>query len=276
MLPESSSEHTACSVGSYLRKCRESRGITVEDASRVTRIGKNYLSALEEDRFESLPNPAYVKGFLRAYGIFLGLSGDEVVAMYERSLSPAIPETSEYKGMLNSGIDERAGSPRQGLWIVPLLLLILVLIAAYIVRVKGTGPAKTPAAPSAVPAPVGPPPVQQPRSSAALSAGPTVDRLDKATSDLAPAGAESQPEGIVLKLKINQDSSLNVTIDDMISQQYDLKAGDLIEWKADKVITLEMGNAGGIEAELNGKPLKPFGEPDKAAHIVLKADTLPR
>ena len=62
----------------------------------------------------------------------------------------------------------------------------------------------------------------------------------------------------------------------MISQQYDLKAGDLIEWKADKVITLEMGNAGGIEAELNGKPLKPFGEPGKTAHIVLKADTLSR
>jgi hypothetical protein len=58
----------------------------------------------------------------------------------------------------------------------------------------------------------------------------------------------------------------------MISQQYDLKAGDLIEWKADKVITLEVGNAGGIEAEFNGKPLKPFGQPGKSAHVVLKAD----
>lgn len=271
-MPESSSEHTACSVGSYLRECRESRGITLEDASLVTRIGKNYLSALEDDRFETLPNPAYVKGFLRAYGIYLGLSGDEVVAMYERALSPSIPETSE----VNFGADERTGMPRQGLWVVPLILLILVLIAAYIVRVKGTGTAKTPAAPSAMLVPAGPAPVQQPRSSAALSVDSTAASVDKAASDLASAGAETQPEGIVLKLKINQDSSLNVTIDDMISQQYDLKAGDLIEWKADKVITLEMGNAGGIEAELNGKPLKPFGEPGKAAHIVLKADTLSR
>jgi cytoskeletal protein RodZ len=272
MLPVSSSEHTACSVGAYLRASRESREVTLDEASRITRIGKNYLTALEEDRFETLPNPAYVKGFLRAYGIFLGLSGDEVVAMYERTFSPAAPETSGYKGKVSFDADERAGKPRQGLWIVPLLLLVLVLIAAYIVRVKGTGGAKTPAAPSVLPEPPGPAPVQQLHSSAVLSADPTA-RVDGATSDLAPTGTEVQPEGIVLKLKINQDSSLNVTIDGMISQQYDLKSGDLIEWKADKVITLEVGNAGGIEAELNGKPLKPFGEPGKPAHIVLKADT---
>ena len=251
MLSESSSEHPACSVGSFLRESRESRGITLEDASRITRIGKNYLSALEENRFESLPNPAYVKGFLRAYGIFLGLSGDEVVAMYERALSPAIPEPSEIKGKVSFGADERAGKPRQGLWVVPLLLLVLVLIAAYVVSLKGTGAEKTPSAPSALLVPAGPLPVQQPRSSAAPAAV-TTEGMDKATSDLAQAGAEAQPEGIVLKLKVNQDSSLNVTIDGMISQQYDLKAGDLIEWKADKVFILEMGNAGGIEAELNG------------------------
>ena len=202
MLPVSSPEHTGCSVGSYLRECRESRGITLEDASRVTRIGKNYLSALEEDRFETLPNPAYVKGFLRAYGIFLGLSGDEVVAMYERALSPALPEISEYKGKVSFGADERARTPRQGLWVVPLLLLVLVLIAAYIVRVKGTGGEKTPAAPSALLVPAGPAPVQQPRSSAALSADTAAARVDKANERPCPgrsraaAGRDcSQAEG---------------------------------------------------------------------------------
>jgi hypothetical protein len=51
-----------------------------------------------------------------------------------------------------------------------------------------------------------------------------------------------------------------------------LKAGDLIEWKGEKVFALDIGNAGGIEGEFNGRPLKAFGEPGKTAHVTLKAE----
>jgi cytoskeleton protein RodZ len=272
-LPASGSENKACSVGSYLRESRESRGITLEEAARVTRIGKNYLSALEDDRFNTLPNSAYAKGFLRAYASFLKLSGDEVIALYERAASPAVLETLEHAKQARFRGDDRTRGPRQGRWIVPLLLLFLVIGATYIFRDKETGTARTPSAPSVLPVTAGPAPVQKPRSSAVKPMEQVATHADKANGDPVPAGVELQPGGIVLKLKINQDSSLNVTIDGMISQQYELKAGDLIEWKADKVIALEMGNAGGIDAELNGKPLRPFGELGKTAHVVLRADT---
>ena len=78
--------------------------------------------------------------------------------------------------------------------------------------------------------------------------------------------------GIILRLKVNQDCWLNITIDETVSQQYDLKTGDLIEWKGEKVFALDMGNAGGVEAELNGRPLKPFGGQGKTAHVVLKGE----
>jgi hypothetical protein len=73
-------------------------------------------------------------------------------------------------------------------------------------------------------------------------------------------------------LKVNQDCWLHITIDETVSQQYELKAGDLIEWKGERVFALDMGNAGGVEAELNGKPLKPFGAQGKTAHVVLKGE----
>jgi hypothetical protein len=63
-----------------------------------------------------------------------------------------------------------------------------------------------------------------------------------------------------------------MTIDGTISQQYDLKSGDLIEWKGEQVFTLDLGNAGGVEAEFNGKSLPPFGEVGRPAHVVLKAE----
>ena len=77
---------------------------------------------------------------------------------------------------------------------------------------------------------------------------------------------------MVLRLKFNQDSTLNITIDGTVSQHYELKAGDLIEWKAEDSFSLDLGNAGAVEAEFNGKPLKPFGSPGLPVHVVLKAE----
>jgi hypothetical protein len=78
-------------------------------------------------------------------------------------------------------------------------------------------------------------------------------------------------QGVVLKIRALQAGYLKLTIDDEISQHYDLMAGDLIEWKADKVFKLDLENAGGVEAELNGKLLKPFGEKGSPAQVVLSA-----
>ena len=274
VVPATGSVIKTCSVGSYLRESRESRGISLDDAAQVTRIGRNYLIALEEERFDLLPNPAYTRGFLRAYATFLGLSGDNAVAMYESAAFPAVPETPEHEGCLSHNVhDDTSRAPFHWQWVVPVLLLALVIMASYLFRDKESGKGKIIAVtPAALPVVTAPAPVQLSRSSAVRSFEQAAGRDDKGGGDSIPAGTLSQPGGSVLKLKVNQDSSLNVTIDGMISQQYDLKAGDLIEWKADKVITLDLGNAGGIEAEFNGKPLKPFGEPGKSAHVVLKAD----
>ena len=260
------------SVGSFLRKSRESQGISLDEAARVTRISTMYLSALEEERFEILPNPAYARGFLRAYAGFLGLSGDEVSALLERGDSPAPQETSRQTATAQSRGTGRAGEYRRRRLVVIMLLLAIVLAAAYLFREK-----EEPSAPviATVPASALPPPVQKNRSSVVHPAA-----VSAATAEN-PAGETVLPEsitrqaGIVLKLKIIQDSSLNITIDGMISQQYDLRAGDLIEWKADKVIALDMGNAGGVEAELNGRRLKPFGEQGKSAHVVVSAEAPP-
>ena len=273
-MPSSDSVNRTCSVGSALRESRESRGIPLEEASRVTRIGKNYLTALEEGTFDTLPNPAYVKGFLRAYAAFLGLSGDEIVARYEGSISatPHSYHPEEEKGGDGAPVTRDKTASRRGRWVIPLVLLAFVVVAAYIFEDKGPWPAKAPLLLDATPVQPVVAPVLPPRSSA--QGYPEVTKLaaEKGKGDARPADAESQGEGIVLKLKVNQDCRLNITIDDAVSQQYDLKAGDLIEWKGDRLFALDLGNAGGITAEFNGKPLKPFGEPGKPAHVILKAD----
>lgn len=255
-------------IGACLREAREAQGKSLDEAASITRIGKNYLLAIEGGMFDKLPNTAYVKGFLRIYARYLGLSDNEVVARFEESMVPAAgrpAETAPPRG--KTRVDVAKDRPR-GQWLAPAVLLILVLTIALFMGKKDSDEKKS--LPPALSEQTAVAPLQPPRTSAT-----TAGRIPSAPPPQATApapGGEGGGKGIILKLKVNQDSQLNITIDDVISQPYDLKAGDLIEWKAEKSFTLDLSNAGGIEAEFNGKQLKAFGEPGKSAHIVLKEE----
>jgi cytoskeletal protein RodZ len=287
-VPEADAEHGAgLPVGEYLRSVRESRGLGLEEASQVTKIGKNYLAAIEEGQFDKLPNAAYIKGFLRLYAGYLSLSGDEVVKRYEQSTFPARSqsETRAEPERPSMEIMERAKLGGHGRWVIPALLLSLVILAALFFndgeekRVRPTP--KTAELPAAPPARVA---VQPQRSSAAPAPG----ALPATTAPPAPATAPAtatatatvpaavpgaaRHDGIILRLRFNQDSWLSITIDDSISQRYDLKAGDIIEWKGARSFVLDIGDGAAAEAEFNGRPLKALGEPGKPAHVELKSD----
>ena len=45
-----------------------------------------------------------------------------------------------------------------------------------------------------------------------------------------------------------------------------------MEWKAEKVFLLDIENAASVEGELNGVPLKPFGEQGQPAHMLISGD----
>ncbi|MDZ7729103.1 MAG: helix-turn-helix transcriptional regulator [Dehalococcoidia bacterium] len=67
-------------IGDQLRAARQERGLSIEEASRETRISRRFLEALEHDEFEALPAPVYARGFLRSYAGFLGLDAEPLVA----------------------------------------------------------------------------------------------------------------------------------------------------------------------------------------------------
>jgi cytoskeleton protein RodZ len=66
-------------VGQLLRDARQARGYNLGDIERQTRIPRQYLQALEDDRFDALPAPVYARGFLRNYARFLGLDENEIL-----------------------------------------------------------------------------------------------------------------------------------------------------------------------------------------------------
>lgn len=70
-------------VGNTLREARMRRGLDIVDCESGTKIRGKYLRALEEEQFDALPGPTFVRGFLRTYSDFLGLDGRLVLEEYE-------------------------------------------------------------------------------------------------------------------------------------------------------------------------------------------------
>jgi transcriptional regulator with XRE-family HTH domain len=75
-------------IGSSLREARVRQGLDLSEIERDTHIRKSYLAALEDDRFDALPAPAYAKGFLRTYADYLGLDAQRFVDEYNTRFAP--------------------------------------------------------------------------------------------------------------------------------------------------------------------------------------------
>ena len=78
--------------GARLKKEREQRGVTLDDIALSTKIGKRFLSALEEDHFEELPGGIFSKGFVRAYARHLGIDEEQAIADYLSATTPSSPQ----------------------------------------------------------------------------------------------------------------------------------------------------------------------------------------
>jgi cytoskeleton protein RodZ len=87
-------ESITMGIGPALRKARVSRGVSIQDAARDTRIRAELLDALEQEQFDRLLGDVYVRGCLRSYAAYLGLSPDRVVERYADREEPAPSPTT--------------------------------------------------------------------------------------------------------------------------------------------------------------------------------------
>jgi cytoskeletal protein RodZ len=272
---------SAASPGGILKRCREYHGISLEEAEEATKIGANYLAALEDDQIGQFASQAYLKGFLRIYATYLGLNPDDMIRLYEKLYAPGkgLPEG---KGSTTATAENprRNKFPFQKL-AMPAVLLVLILITSAIVNRAPAPPVRQnqpPPATALKAAPVTQKAVSSTRQNP--TARKTEDTVIEQTRSDAPMPPHSgvqktaveNSRGVIIRLKATQSGAVAVTIDGATAQTYDLAVGDSIEWKADRSITLELSNAGGVEAELNGKVLRPFGPAGKPALVVLDPD----
>jgi cytoskeleton protein RodZ len=250
-------------VAVWLKTAREERGETIDDVARITRIGKNYLEAIEAGDLCKLPSLAYTRGFIRLYAAHLGLSSEQATVMMNagRTATEDLPA-----GLQSNRKHPRKALPASRRSLILIAALTSALTAAYFLLKKPT---------------IDNTPIQSSRtesssSGSAVKSPDTAQPPSTSKSEPLPQAIPPQetrePQSIVLRLKAVSDGKISVTIDGSAPNEYDLVAGDLVEWMAENEIMLDLENAASVEGELDGAKLASFGEEGRAVHLLLKAD----
>ncbi|MEM7483025.1 MAG: helix-turn-helix domain-containing protein [Acidobacteriota bacterium] len=237
------------SFGRWLRRQREIREIDLREIADRTKISLRYLKAMEQDRFDLLPAPVFARGFLREYARYVGLSPDEVVNFY-LSAHEDMEVTDEDETPARLG---RSNSWRYGLVLalVVLLLAALAMYVAYYLENRRPEPADdSSASQSAAVAP------------AALRGAPIAAETSPAVSSAsgdASEGSSAIEEPPSAPLEVTLDFTGECWVEAVIDgrqriSELHVQGESLLLAAQREVFLRKIGNAGGVEVQVNGRP----------------------
>ncbi|QLE42437.1 hypothetical protein FD723_19715 [Nostoc sp. C052] len=103
-------------ITTHLRQARQEKSIRIEEIASQTMIRAGILQALEEERFEELPEPIFLQGFIRRYGDALGLDGN---ALSYSLITNVVREDSK---------NAHKNSDNKGNTYIPLVLTYILLL----------------------------------------------------------------------------------------------------------------------------------------------------
>ena len=88
------------SCGKLLSSERQAKDLSIKDVARELRIDSSIIKKLENNEFQLIEAPVFVKGYLRQYAGLLGLKIDMVIDSYEKnhpdqSYKPIVNEAEE-------------------------------------------------------------------------------------------------------------------------------------------------------------------------------------
>ena len=243
------------SIGSILIDARQAKNISLQEASKNTRIHVNILKSMESDDFTTM-GAVYAKSFLKLYAEYLNLDKEDIARRFEGAPGEEARASAEKKtGIFRSQPLKGTGIQLQSLakcleslkkinfkYVAVIVLVIIVVMGLnrFVHRRRSVfrRPEKTEA--KATPA---------------------------KKSVTAPKA--QQEEKIVLVIRAKDKSWLQVKVDGKIVFQSILAKGTAESWQAKEKIELWLGNAGAVQLELNGKLLGKIGRPGQALKRVL-------
>ena len=129
-------------LGKKLQEARLARGLTLEEAGRMTKIRPAQLQEIENEDFSQFPSLTYAKGFLLIYGKFLDVDVSPYLEAFETSESLTtdgyayLQEAPEPEPSRPIKVRRRSAAPSSGggrSSFMPLIIGVLVLVIGFTV-----------------------------------------------------------------------------------------------------------------------------------------------
>jgi cytoskeletal protein RodZ len=89
-------------LGSLLKSYREKNGHDIYEVAEALCLSPEIVKSLEKENFDALPEPPYIRGYLRSYAKFAGIDSQEIIDLYEQQRG-ADPQDLEYHFKPNNG-----------------------------------------------------------------------------------------------------------------------------------------------------------------------------
>jgi len=248
--------------GAALRRARESRGLTQQQAAEQLNLDVSVIEAIERDDFARLGAPVFAKGHLRRYGAMMGLLADDLVVAYEHA--GARPEGPTLVPRARQEMMPVRGRPKWP-WVLggALLFVLAAGLATFVSEYGFEWPARA-AEPAGTASGVEPAPADSVRTAAA----PTAEAAGTASRDSAeqpaagaatvaadPAPPTVPPGHVSVRIAFAADSWAEVYDGSGQAVLYDLgRAGTQRAIAAAAPLSVTIGNAPGVTLVVNGRP----------------------
>ena len=269
-----------------LKALREERGLTLDYIFQRTRISITNLQAIEELDFASLPPPIYTRAFIKQYAAVVGIEPGEILARYEgqRNAVSQLP-ASESPALLSTS--ERRKIDYRLLVLVAVVLLIVLAIVLvsrarrgemepHAVPLTSAAPSSVPAAPPSSPTPAPalrgadtPGTTLPPASAVPATVTSTPGALKPAVPLPSAAATTRAARPLRLVITARERAWIGIRPEHGPSFQATLKPGQTLSRDVPGPFVLDVGNAGGVDVMLEGKPMGTLGNSGDVAHVKL-------
>lgn len=253
--------------GQRLKKARELRGLSVDQVVSELRLSRRIVEGMEADDYAALPEPAFVKGYMRRYAQLVKLSPDDIATRFDQSYA-ADMTTPEPDARPRNPVQILGDLARPRLRLRRLLpwaslaVIVLMVVGFFWGRQENrpvvAEPVVLEATPVVVPqemVPVAPAVSSQPTDVLPLPSGPAQLPVPVGVRMPAPASADQ------LKVVLTADSWVSVKdANGQVLVSALRKAGETLELNGTAPFAVNIGNAGGASLAINGRAvdLKPF------------------
>jgi len=267
------------------KNIRQSKGLTLDDIARRTRIRTGFLEAIEEGNYHLLPEKYYAETFIKVYADTLGVDSAPFLARYRQHLEQTGATTQkEPQKEIKSEPGKHFARPSLTKKHYRLAGWAIFLAAVMAIIVFILYPRETVVEVSAPPlSAVKPPDVseqQQPatevpsKSEAVEKPGASQEKTEvkkqtESKKETTPTGIGEESKKYTLGIEAKELTWLRIKEDKQEPRQYLLQPGEKLSRQAADRFEIDIGNAGGVQLSFQGKSLGAPGKSGEVVHLVL-------